>query len=270
MSFLVSSLARYGRRPLQSVVSQSSSSRLRTSPALTARIPRARCLEERRSFSSAAAQQMAAAGPESGAGGAAATPADASASAAAEASEAGASSEASPEATKESEQLAELLSKNEELVEKAEELKTKLRYNMADAENARKRHLVELEQAKTYAISKFAKDMVEVADNLQRALESVPAADASVDRNAEEDLTKLSEGVKLTDDILLKTFAKYGIEKIQPMGEKFNPNFHEAMFQLDSEEPKDTVVSVMQNGWKIKDRMLRAARVGTSKGSAPQ
>eukprot|EP00392_Amoebophrya_sp_AT5.2_P014696 g14857.t1 len=136
---------------------------------------------------------------------------------------------------------------------------------MADMENARKRHGVELEQAKSYAISKFAKDIVEVADNLQRALEgAVTSEGAQLESNTE--LKKLYEGVKLTDNIMLKTFEKYGIQKLFPMKEKFDPNFHEAMFQLDSEEPKDTVVHVMQNGWKLKDRMLRPARVGTSKG----
>ncbi|CAD7944555.1 unnamed protein product [Amoebophrya sp. A120] len=174
--------------------------------------------------------------------------------------------------------ISDLETQNEELKEKNDDLLSKLRYQMADAENIRKRQVLEVQQAKDYAISKFAKDIVEVADNLQRALETVPEqGDAgsatasttdggSTPTSAEESLKKLYEGVKLTDDILLKTLEKYGIAKLNPMNEKFDPNFHEAMFQLDSEQPKDTVVHVMQNGWKLKDRMLRAARVGTSKG----
>ena len=164
--------------------------------------------------------------------------------------------------------------------EKHEDLVAKLRLAYADNENARKRNTTDLTNAKSYAISKFAQSVVEVADNLERALDTVERAahgdeKASAAENQKvkdeklaknPDLKALYDGVKITDETLLKLLKQNGIEKMFPLGEKFDPNLHDAMFQMDSDKPKDTIVHVMQNGWKIKDRMLRAARVGTSKG----
>ncbi len=86
--------------------------------------------------------------------------------------------------------------------------------------------------ARQYAITKFARSVAEVADNLQRATESVKEEDLAKN----EQLKLLYEGVKMTDSTLLKIFKEYGITKYDPMGEKFDPNFHEAMFQVESEE----------------------------------
>merc|ERR1712085_62507 len=140
--------------------------------------------------------------------------------------------------------------------EHSEDLLAKLRYAHADAENSRKRREVDLENARNYGIQKFAKNIVEVADNLSRALETVD--ESKLDSN--EELKSLHTGVKLTDDELLKALKQYDISKINPMGEKFDPKWHEAMFQVDSPEPKDTIVHLMQPGWRIKEGLLRAAR----------
>lgn len=108
-------------------------------------------------------------------------------------------------------------------------------------------------------MQKFAKSIIEVGDNLQRATETVKV-DNKEELKTNAALKQLFEGVELTESTLLKCFQQFGIEKIVPSiekGEKFDPNFHEAMFQMDSQEPKDTVVHVMQNGWKIKDRVSK-------------
>jgi molecular chaperone GrpE len=101
----------------------------------------------------------------------------------------------------------------------------------------------------------------------QRALETVEKSKLDEGAQVEvKDLKSLYDGVKLTDDILMKTLNQFNITRLSPMGEKFDPKLHEAMFQLDSDKPKDEIVHLMQPGWKIKDRLLRAARVGTSRG----
>jgi molecular chaperone GrpE len=141
--------------------------------------------------------------------------------------------------------------------ERSEELLTELRYKMAETENLRKRHKTELDQAKTYAITKFAKSIVEVADNLERAKDTV--SDQEIEKN--NAFKNFYDGVKLTDDSLQQILAQNDISRIDPMGEMFDPKYHEAMFQMDSDEPKDTIVHLMQPGWRIKDRLLRAARV---------
>jgi len=174
--------------------------------------------------------------------------------------------------------ISDLETQLEEQKEKTKELTSNLRLAYADFENARKRHTTEIDNAKAYGINKFAKSMTEVADNLHRALEGnvnpSNMAEKS-DEEVKEAFKQLHEGLKLTDDILMKNFSQYNIEKISPElpaegssegGEMFDPKLHEAMFTLDSETPKDTIVHLMQPGWKIKDRVLRAARVGTSKG----
>jgi len=183
----------------------------------------------------------------------------------------------------------ELELKVTELTEKNADLTSKLRLSYADFENLRKRNVTDVENAKSYAISKFAGTLVEVADNMQRATETLTgtkeapkkfegiegegakAVEKYLAKAENAELKSVYEGVTITEASLLKAFKGAGIEKMgeqEILNKKFDPNFHEAMFQMDSDQPKDTVVHVMQNGWKIKDRMLRAARVGTSKGPA--
>jgi molecular chaperone GrpE len=114
-----------------------------------------------------------------------------------------------------------------------------------------------------FANSGFAKDLVTVADNLRRAIESVPEAQAAKD----ELLKGLISGVSATERELLGAFEKHGIRKLDPMGEKFDHNFHQAIFELESTgKPAGTVVQVLQAGYTLHDRLLREAMVGVAKG----
>lgn len=142
-------------------------------------------------------------------------------------------------------------------------LKDKLLRAMAEIENTKRRYQREVEDMSKYAISNFARDLLSASDNLRRALESIPAEE----KEASSFLKTLVEGVELTEKDLLKAFEKYKIERIVPMGEKFDHNFHQAMFEVESDEhPSGTIVNVMQVGYKIHDRLLRPALVGVSKG----
>jgi molecular chaperone GrpE len=133
---------------------------------------------------------------------------------------------------------------------------------LADAENARKRAVKEREDAGKYAIASFAKDLVSVADNLRRALEAIPAEAMGTDPH----LKNLNDGVEATERDLLKSFEKNGIKKLNPVGEIFNPNFHEVMFESPgSGKPPGTIVQVIETGYMLNDRLLRPARVGVAK-----
>lgn len=144
--------------------------------------------------------------------------------------------------------------------EKTKDMQNRLLRNHADFENARKRHTRELQSSNQYAITKFAKDLLEVADNLERAAESVTPEE-------EGPLKTLHEGVGMTDRILKKVFQKYGIVKVDPMSQPFDPNLHEAMFEVPASEGQTpgNVMHVLNSGYKIEDRVLRAARVGVVK-----
>ena len=108
--------------------------------------------------------------------------------------------------------------------------------------------------------------MLDIADNLQRALDAVPAEAREA---ADAGLKSLIEGVEITEKSLLKALEKNGVQKLDPLGEKFNPNFHQAMYEVpDSSVPAGTVVQVVQGGYTIGDRVLRPALVAVSKGGA--
>lgn len=142
------------------------------------------------------------------------------------------------------------------------ELKNKILRVMADMDNLRKRLEREKEDAVKYAAAQFARDMLSVSDNLSRALEHVPE-----DKRAEgsEFFKNLIEGVEMTLKGLLDTFEKHDIRRIRPMGEKFDPNFHQAMFEVnDTDAPAGTVVHVMQDGYTQHERVLRPAMVGVA------
>jgi molecular chaperone GrpE len=113
-----------------------------------------------------------------------------------------------------------------------------------------------------YAIGNFARELVTVADNLRRALDSVP----EVARRENEALSSLAEGVELTERSLLSAFERFGLKRISPQGERFDPNRHQAIAQVDSDQPAGTVVDVMQAGYVIHDRLLRPAMVTVAKG----
>lgn len=133
---------------------------------------------------------------------------------------------------------------------------------MAEAENTRRRAAREKEDASKYAVSGFAKDMLGVADNLRRALEAVPAD------SAENELVKsLTVGVEATERQLLAGLERAGIKKLEPMGEPYDPNFHQVMFEIENTgKPAGTIVQVLQAGYTIHGRLLREAMVGVAKG----
>jgi len=148
------------------------------------------------------------------------------------------------------------------LTKEVADLKDKHLRALAEMENLRKRGEREVAEARLYFSMNFARDVLGIADNLRRALEAVdPALRQRADANA------LVEGVELTERELLKMLENHGIKKFDPLGEKFNPNFHQAMFEVsDPAVPPGTVVQVVQSGYKIGERVLRPAFVGVSKG----
>ena len=133
----------------------------------------------------------------------------------------------------------------------------------ADMENLRKRTAREMQDAKTYAVTNFARDMLSVSDNLRRALDAIPADALETDPS----LKALAEGVEMTERGMLNTLERHGVTQIAPEGQKFDPNFHQAIFEVPNVEvPNNTVVQVMQTGYAIGDRVLRPAMVGVSRG----
>jgi molecular chaperone GrpE len=146
------------------------------------------------------------------------------------------------------------------------ESRDKMLRTLAEMENLRKRTSREVADARTYGITGFARDVLEIADNLQRALDAVPAEARAA---ADPGLKALIEGVELTERSLLNALEKHGVRKLDPSGEKFNPNFHQAMFEIpDPSVPAGTVVQVVQAGYMIGERVLRPALVAVSKGGA--
>lgn len=153
-----------------------------------------------------------------------------------------------------------------ELQKQVDELKDRYLRAVAETENVRKRAEREIVDARSYAIANFARDAVTVADNLARTLEAVTAEARAA---ADETLKALLEGVELTEREFQKTLARHGVRKLDPAGEKFDPNFHQAMFEVpDQNVPAGMVVQVVQTGYAIGDRVLRPALVGVSKGAA--
>lgn len=144
------------------------------------------------------------------------------------------------------------------------ELKDRALRVMAEMENLRRRTEKELKDARQYAVSSFARDMLTVSDNLRRALEALPEDDR---RNAGAAISALIEGVEMTERDLLNQLDKNGVRKLDPEGQKFDPNFHQAMFEVpNTDVPNNTVVQVVQSGYVIGERVLRPAMVGVSKG----
>lgn len=143
-------------------------------------------------------------------------------------------------------------------------LKDKFLRAFAEAENVRRRAEREVADAKTYGISSFARDMLTVADNLSRALGSV---DEAARASADGAFKSLLEGLELTERGLSTALEKHGIRRIEPKGEKFDPNLHQAMFEVpDPSVPSGTVVQVVQSGYVIGERVLRPAMVGIARG----
>jgi molecular chaperone GrpE len=152
----------------------------------------------------------------------------------------------------------------EALTKEAAESRDKMLRTLAEMENLRKRTSREVADARTYGIANFARDVLDIADNLQRALDAVPADTRAA---ADPGLKALIEGVELTERSLLNTLEKNGVKKFDPSGEKFDPNFQQAMYEVpDSSVPAGTVVQVVQAGYTIGERVLRPALVAVSKG----
>ena len=152
----------------------------------------------------------------------------------------------------------------EALEEQVSELKDQLLRSVAELDNYRKRAEREKEQLRKFGIANFAKDLLSAVDNLRRAVESGP----SDLEGADESVKNLIVGVEMTERELLNALEKNGVRKIDPTGEKFDYNFHQAMFEVetDKEEP-GIVMQVLQPGYAIEDRVLRAAMVGVSKSN---
>ncbi len=150
------------------------------------------------------------------------------------------------------------------LQEENARLKDQLLRTLADMEDLRKRTSKELREARDYAVAGFARDILTVGDNLRRALDAV---DAEARAEAGASLSGLLDGVEMTEREMLNLMDKHGVKKIDPSGERFDPNFHQAMFEVPNPDvPSGTVVEVVQTGYVIGERMLRPAMVGVAKG----
>lgn len=145
----------------------------------------------------------------------------------------------------------------------AGEFKDKLLRTLAEMENLRKRTEREVLDARLYGIAAFARDVLAVADNMHRALEAIGS---ELRESGDAKVNALIDGVELTERELLKTLEKNGVKKFSPKGEKFDPNVHQAMYEVPtSDQPPGQVAQVIQAGYMIGDRVLRPALVAVSK-----
>merc|ERR1711977_739254 len=162
----------------------------------------------------------------------------------------------------------DLEAKNKEILE----LKDRYLRSVAEFRNLQERTKRDMQSAKDFAIQKFAKDLVESVDNLDRALAMVPEEKLNAEQKNEhlKDLLALYDGLKMTESILMNTLKKHGLERFDPSveAEKFNPNEHEATFMTPMQGKEDnTVFLTQQRGFKLNGRILRAAKVGVVKNS---
>ena len=149
----------------------------------------------------------------------------------------------------------------DELEAKISELKDQLLRTVADSENLRKRLEREKEQTRKFGIANFAKDLLSIADNLGRALDAAPTKEDVEDQALEN----LVLGIQMTEQELQKAFENNNVRKIDPLGEKFDYNFHQAMFEVEeTDKEPGIVVQVLQPGYAIDDRILRPAMVGVA------
>jgi molecular chaperone GrpE len=146
----------------------------------------------------------------------------------------------------------------------AADSKDKLLRALAETENVRRRADREAQSAGKYAVERFAKDLLDVADNLRRALASVP------EHQVNDELTRtLLAGVAATERGLLAAFERHGVRRLDPKGERFDHNFHQAVFEAENTgKPAGTVIEVLAPGYVLHDRLLRPAMVGVAKGEA--
>lgn len=148
------------------------------------------------------------------------------------------------------------------------ELKDRLLRAAAELENRGRRAEREVADARQYAVTSFAREIVQVGDNLRRAIESVPPA-GEAERPAA--LATLLEGIEATERVFLHVLGKHGVRRLEPKGEKFDANFHQAMFETETAElPSGTVTGVLQPGYAIGERVLRPALVSVAKAIKPK
>ena len=168
----------------------------------------------------------------------------------------------------EADPLAELKKSLEAKDAEAREWKDKCLRTVADFRNLQDRTQREVKTARDFAIQKFAKDLIDSVDNLDRALTTVPAEKLADTSEQGRDLINLHEGIKMTETILMQTLQMHGLERLSPEGDKFNPNEHEATFMAPQPGKEDnTVFHVQQKGFKLNGRVLRAAKVGVVKNA---
>jgi molecular chaperone GrpE len=168
--------------------------------------------------------------------------------------------EAAAPAPADEKKIAELV---EALARESAEYKDKMLRTLAEMENLRRRTEREVADARTYGIAAFARDVLSVADNMNRALQTLDAEQTDAEAGAKA----FVEGVQLTERDLLKTLEKHGVKKFEPQGERFDPNLHQAMYEVaDPSVPAGTVAQVVQAGYMIGERVLRPALVAVTKG----
>lgn len=149
-----------------------------------------------------------------------------------------------------------------ELEKQLAEMKDRVLREMADAENTRRRAQKDREESQKYAVSKFAKEMLVISDNFRRALDAAPTGEL------DPAVKNLIVGIDATERQFLATLEQFGIKKIDPIGQLFDPHFHRVMMEVDGEgKPAGTVMQVLQAGYVIHDRLLREALVAVAKGS---
>lgn len=151
--------------------------------------------------------------------------------------------------------------------QEAAEMKDRLLRALADVENTRRRAKRDVEDARKYAASNFAKDLLNVSDNLRRALDTV----SEETREGDDNVKNLVLGIEMVEKELLTAFERQGVSKVDPLGEPFDHNFHQAMYEKpDTEYPNGTVAEVMQAGYVMHDRLLRPAMVAVAKGGGEE
>ena len=160
------------------------------------------------------------------------------------------------------------VAEHDQLRRELEEAKSQVLYVQAEMQNLRRRTEREVADARAYATTGFARDLLSVSDNLARALGAIPA-----ELRTDDKMKPLVTGIEMTGKELESVFQRNGISKIEAMGQPLDPNRHQAIMEMDAAEGQvpGTVIHEMQTGWMIKDRLLRPAMVGVAKaGEGPK
>ena len=171
-----------------------------------------------------------------------------------------------PELAPDDAEMEEEAEEEEDDGDDAAELKNQLLRALAETENVRRRAKKDVSDAGRYGIANFARDMLSVSDNMARALDSIPS-----EAREESDIVKaLVEGLEMTAREMATALERHGIKQVNPLGEKFDYNLHQAMFEAPATgQPDGTIIEVVQAGYVIGDRLLRPAMVGVAKAAPP-